>query len=94
MDGVEQRALGHGPADRELQLPAAVVDVPEGQQDRADPVGGLCLMEEDYLALTQLVVQAAQAQAHGRIVSLLEGGYHLDHMPTSVAAHLDGLAPA
>lgn len=61
---------------------------------RADPVGGLCLMEEDYLALTQTIVAAADAHAEGRIVSLLEGGYHLDHMPTSVDAHLEGLANA
>ena len=58
---------------------------------RADPVGGLCLMENDFRALTQLVVKAADAHAEGRIVSLLEGGYHLDHMPSSVAAHLEGL---
>lgn len=60
---------------------------------RADPVGGLCLMEEDFHDLTRLLVQAADAHARGRIVSLLEGGYHLDHMPTSVAAHLDALSP-
>jgi acetoin utilization deacetylase AcuC-like enzyme len=59
---------------------------------RADPVGSLCLMEEDFRTLATLVRQAADAHAHGRLVSLLEGGYHLDHMPTSVAAHLEGLA--
>lgn len=59
----------------------------------ADPVGGLCLREEDFRALATLVRQAADAHTHGRIVSLLEGGYHLDHMPSSVLAHLDGLCP-
>ncbi|MCC6509406.1 MAG: histone deacetylase [Pirellulaceae bacterium] len=58
---------------------------------RADPVGGLCLMEEDFQALAKHVRQAADAHCKGRLVSLLEGGYHLDHMPTSVAAHLEGL---
>ncbi len=58
---------------------------------RADPVGGLCLMEEDYRELARTMRQAADAHTGGRIVSLLEGGYHLDHMPTSVAAHLEGL---
>jgi len=58
---------------------------------RADPVGSLSLMEEDFRTLARLVRQAADAQAHGRVVSLLEGGYHLDHMPTSVVAHLEGL---
>ncbi len=57
---------------------------------RADPVGGLCLMEEDFQKLGGLMRQAADAHCSGRLVSLLEGGYHLDHMPTSVAAHLEG----
>lgn len=61
---------------------------------RADPVGGLCLMEEDYQTLAKVVRQAADAHCKGRLVSLLEGGYHLDHMPTSVVAHLEGLASA
>ena len=58
---------------------------------RADPVGGLCLMESDYQTLASLVRSAADAHCQGRLVSLLEGGYHLDHMPTSVVAHLEGL---
>lgn len=61
---------------------------------RADPVGGLCLMEEDYRDLARLVGSAAKAHCQGRLVSLLEGGYHLDHMPSSVAAHLEGLTTA
>lgn len=59
---------------------------------RADPVGGLCLMEEDFKSLAKLVRQAADAHAQGRLVSLLEGGYHLDHMPMSVAAHLESFS--
>ncbi len=59
---------------------------------RADPVGGLCLMEEDYQALGKIMRQAADAHCDGRLVSLLEGGYHLDHMPTSVVAHLQGIS--
>jgi acetoin utilization deacetylase AcuC-like enzyme len=58
---------------------------------RADPVGGLCLMEDDYRELGKLIRQAANAHCSGRLVSLLEGGYHLDHMPTSVVAHLEGI---
>ncbi len=58
---------------------------------RADPVGGLCLMEEDFKTLGGIVRGAADAHCDGRLVSLLEGGYHLDHMPTSVVAHLEGL---
>ena len=59
---------------------------------RADPVGSLCLMEDDFRELAQVVRKAADAHAHGRVISLLEGGYHLDHLPTSVVAHLEGLS--
>ncbi len=60
---------------------------------RADPVGGLCLLENDYQVLATQVLAVAKTHCNGRLVSLLEGGYHLDHMPTSVAAHLKGLMP-
>lgn len=59
---------------------------------RNDPVGGLCLEEGDFAELTKIVTQLANATCHGRLVSLLEGGYHLEHMPTSVLAHLSQLA--
>lgn len=55
----------------------------------ADPVGSLCLEEEDFAELTKIVVQVADSHAEGKVVSLLEGGYHLDHMPQSALAHLE-----
>jgi acetoin utilization deacetylase AcuC-like enzyme len=59
-----------------------------------DPVGGLCLEESDFAQLTQIVRQVASTSSAGRIVSLLEGGYHLEKMPDSVVAHLQELDPA
>ncbi len=56
-----------------------------------DPVGGLCLVEEDFAELTRQVSEVAAVHAEGRIVSLLEGGYHLDRMPLSVLKHLEAL---
>jgi acetoin utilization deacetylase AcuC-like enzyme len=61
---------------------------------RADPVGALCLEEPHFRELAEILRQAAEAHCGGRIVSLLEGGYNLDHLPPSVVAHLEGLAPA
>ncbi len=57
----------------------------------ADPVGSLCLVEEDFAQLTHHVKQLADTYCDGKIVSLLEGGYHLDHMPQSVLAHVKAL---
>lgn len=58
---------------------------------REDPVGGLCMENEDYHQLTQIVVEVAKMHCQGRVVSLLEGGYHLDRLPLSVGQHLKAL---
>ena len=58
----------------------------------ADPVGSLCLEEPHFAELTDLVKQVAATYCKGRIVSLLEGGYHLEHMPLSLLAHVTELA--
>ncbi|GIX00386.1 MAG: acetoin utilization protein [Pirellulaceae bacterium] len=59
---------------------------------RGDPVGGLCLEEEDFATLTAIVQSVAQRRGIQGIVSMLEGGYHLEHMPRSVLAHIQQLA--
>ncbi len=59
---------------------------------RADPVGGLCLAEEDFGSLTGIVQELARTHAVQGIISLLEGGYHLQHMPASALAHIEQLA--
>jgi acetoin utilization deacetylase AcuC-like enzyme len=56
-----------------------------------DPIGSLGLHTEDYGALTKLVMQAADTHAKGRLVSSLEGGYHLDALAESVQLHLETL---
>ncbi len=58
---------------------------------RLDPVGSLCLEEDDFGQLTRSVRDLANQYCEGRIVSILEGGYHLEHMPRCVAVHLDFL---
>lgn len=56
-----------------------------------DPLGGLRLDEEDFSWVTRWIVKAAETHADGRIVSTLEGGYDLDALASSVAAHLKEL---
>ena len=58
---------------------------------RLDPIGGLGLDVEDFVALTQRVLEIADVHASGRVVSCLEGGYHWDATAESVAAHLTTL---
>lgn len=59
---------------------------------RADPVGSLCLADEDFGSLTRIVRELAVSHCGGKIVSLLEGGYHLEHLPMSVNSHLSELS--
>lgn len=53
-----------------------------------DPVGSLGLEDEDFVTLTARVLDIADQDAEGRVVSVLEGGYNLQVLPQSVADHL------
>ena len=55
----------------------------------ADPVGSLGLEDEDFVALTKLVLDVSGQYAAGRVVSVLEGGYNVNVLPGSVVAHLE-----
>jgi acetoin utilization deacetylase AcuC-like enzyme len=56
-----------------------------------DPLANLNLVEADYTWVTQRLMQIADESAQGRIVSLLEGGYDLQGLSRSVAAHVTAL---
>ena len=53
-----------------------------------DPLAALNWKTEDYAWLTHRLCDIADAHAHGRIVSTLEGGYDLPALQASVAAHV------
>ncbi len=55
---------------------------------RADPLGGLALGAEDFAWITHALADLAAAHAGGRLVSALEGGYDLEALALSVAAHV------
>jgi acetoin utilization deacetylase AcuC-like enzyme len=61
---------------------------------RADEMANLRWNEEDFRWITRRIVEVAERDCDGRIVSCLEGGYHLFHLARSVAAHLRELAGA
>jgi acetoin utilization deacetylase AcuC-like enzyme len=61
---------------------------------RADPLANLRLDEADYAWITQRLAEAAARHCGGRIVSTLEGGYDLDALALSVAAHVAVLMDA
>ncbi len=59
-----------------------------------DPLGNLMLREEDFAWVTRKLMAIAQRKCGGRLVSLLEGGYDLDGLARSVAAHVGALMGA
>ncbi|MBN2580866.1 MAG: histone deacetylase [Pirellulales bacterium] len=55
---------------------------------RVDPVGNLGLETDDFISLTDAVMDVAVAHAQGRVVSVLEGGYDPDALADCVIVHL------
>lgn len=60
----------------------------------ADPLASLRLVESDFLWVTQEIVAYADRQCHGRVVSMLEGGYDLTALARSVGVHVRALMEA
>lgn len=58
---------------------------------KADPLAELNLEAADYRWLTDMLTSVAHDHANDRLVSTLEGGYHLRALAESVTAHLQGL---
>ena len=58
---------------------------------RRDPLGNLNFVEADFAWATQKLMGVARKAAHERVVSVLEGGYDLEGLARSVAAHVTAL---
>ena len=56
-----------------------------------DPLANLNLVEADFAWATQKIMEVADHYAGGRVVSLLEGGYDLEGLANSAAAHVTAL---
>ena len=53
-----------------------------------DPLAGLELSDEDYTWVTERSLEVADECCEGRVVSVLEGGYHVAALARCVAAHV------
>ena len=61
---------------------------------RADPLAALDLTEDDFAWVTAEICAVAKGVCDGRVVSTLEGGYDLDALAASAAAHVRALIEA
>ena len=94
---------GAGHADymaafRELLLPVVRQFAPQFvlvsagfDAHRDDPLASIELTEESFAAMTDALVGVADEHCNGRIALLLEGGYSLEALRSSVSATLDAL---
>jgi acetoin utilization deacetylase AcuC-like enzyme len=80
-------------------MPAAVTFRPElllisaGFDSRiGDLLGQFTLTDDDFADLTRAVMEMAECHAAGRVVSLLEGGYHLSGLASAATRHVEKLA--
>ena len=53
-----------------------------------DPLANINLEERDFSWATRRLMEIADRHSGGRVVSLLEGGYDLEGLSRSVAAHV------
>jgi len=58
---------------------------------QSDPLGGLLLVEADFSWATDRVADVAGRCCNGRVVSVLEGGYDIEGLTESTAAHVAAL---
>jgi acetoin utilization deacetylase AcuC-like enzyme len=56
-----------------------------------DPLANLNLVEADFDWVTRQIMAVADQSAQGRLVSVLEGGYDLEALAQSAAAHVTAL---
>ncbi|WP_036302710.1 histone deacetylase family protein [Methylotenera sp. L2L1] len=56
-----------------------------------DPLAGMSLVNQDYTWMTAFIKQVAKQHAQARVVSLLEGGYHLPALGQAACAHITAL---
>jgi acetoin utilization deacetylase AcuC-like enzyme len=58
---------------------------------KRDPLANLQLVEDDFGWATRKIMEVADKTAEGRVVSVLEGGYDLEGLSKSAAAHVIAL---
>ena len=75
------------PAANQFQ-PECIVISAGFDAHRDDPLASMNLTEDGYASLTKIALDLAKQHASGRVISCLEGGYHLEGLSRSVEQHL------
>ncbi len=84
-----RRAMGHRVLPALYDFHPDLLIVSAGfDAHRADPLANLRLEEADYAWVTDELLAVAAERCAGRVVSALEGGYDLQALAASAAAHV------
>ena len=86
-DAFESRVL---PRLREFEPELVIISAGFDAHMR-DPLANINLVEADFAWATQKIMDVADQCADGRVVSLLEGGYDMEALANSAAAHVTAL---
>ena len=74
-------------------FPADLVLISAGfDAHESDPIGGMRVTTAGFYKMTEIVSRFAGKHCQGRIISLLEGGYHYQALAESVYQHLNCMA--
>lgn len=96
-DGSEDfaRAMREGILPRIAEFQPDLLLISAGfDAHRRDPLAQINLQEEDFAWATEQLMEIAANSCDGRVVSLLEGGYDLQGLAGSAAAHVETLMGA
>lgn len=88
---VRDACLQHWIPDLRAFAPELIMISAGFDAHREDHLASLNWHEDDYGWLTDQLVELSNELGHGRIVSVLEGGYALDALGRSAAAHVRAL---
>ena len=72
--------------------PSAILVSAGFDAHRRDPLGGMRVTEQCFGEMTRRIVEAAERNSAGHVLSLLEGGYDTEGLAASVAEHVNALA--
>jgi acetoin utilization deacetylase AcuC-like enzyme len=56
-----------------------------------DPLGDFLLEDTHFAELTEIMRTIADQYADGRVISVLEGGYHINGLSKACTAHLGAM---
>ena len=87
-DAIVTSAFGDDLTNAMTKYRPELVIISAGFDSRlGDPLGQFRLTDDDFRALTKIILDLAKEHADGKVVSVLEGGYDLNGLGKAAATH-------